>query len=279
MPRRTTFYMRAVLLVTALIAFRSGLPAQTITPATMRPQEAPLYSGLSIVNAADNHVESLAPNTIATIYGKYLAYATQSLTPNDLSGGILPIVLPGTGVTIRVGGLLANLYYVSPGQINFLIPVNLLPGNVNLQLVIDGLEGPLVPLQLAPANPALFQLDAQYAVATHADGSVIRPSAPAKPGEVVVLYATGLGQTNPPMAYCELPTSAARLERMADFQFLVDGVAIDPHAVLYAGVAPGFAGLYQINATLPGTTGPDPEIRIGLGGILSIPGLHLPAQP
>jgi uncharacterized protein (TIGR03437 family) len=245
----------------------------------MRPQEAPVYSGLSIVNAADNHVEPLAPNTIASMYGKNLAYATQSLTANEASNGILPTVLPGTGVHILVGGIPANLYYVSPGQINFLIPVNLLPGPINLQLVIDGLAGPLVPLQLAAAAPALFQLDLQYAVATHADGSVITHSAPAKPGEVVVLYATGLGQTTPPLAYCELPASAAWLEHATDFQLLVDGLAVDSHAVLYAGIAPGFAGLYQINVMLPASSGPDPEIRIGLGDSLSIPGVHLPVQP
>lgn len=238
-----------------------------------------MYSSASIVNAADNLVEPLAPNTIATLYGTNLAYATAALTSSEVSGGVLPTVLPGTGVHVVVGGLLANLYYVSPTQINFLIPLNLLPGTINVQVVIDGLAGPSIPLQLAPAAPALFQLDSQFAVATHADGSVITSAAPANPGDIVILYATGLGQTSPPLAYDELPTSAAALENAASFQVLVDGVAVDPHAILYAGVAPGFAGLYQINVILPDSTGTNPEIRIGMGDALSTPGLRLAVQP
>lgn len=271
--------MPVVLLLTGLFAFRCGLHAQPIGPETVSPRDAPAYSSASIVNAADNLVEPLAPNTIATLYGKNLAYATASLTSSEVSGGVLPTVLPGTGVHLIVGGLLANLYYVSPTQINFLVPLNLLPGAVNVQVVIDGLAGPSIAVQLAPAAPALFQLDSQYAVATRADGSVITPAAPAKPGDIVILYATGLGQTSPPLAYDELPMSAAPLADAANFQLLVDGVAADSHAVLYAGIAPGFAGLYQINLILPVTAGANPEIRIGTGGAVSTTGVRLPVQP
>ena len=70
-------------------------------------QAAPSYSAASIVNAADNLAGPLAPNTIATIYGTGLAYGTKWLTPDDIRGGVLPTVLPGTGVRILVGGVLA----------------------------------------------------------------------------------------------------------------------------------------------------------------------------
>lgn len=243
------------------------------------PRVAPVYSAASLVNAADNLVEPLAPNTIATLYGTNLAYATASLTSSNVSGGVLPTVLPGTGVTVVVGGLLANLYYVSPGQVNFLVPPNLLPGPVTLQLDIDGLEGISIPVTLAAASPALFQLDAQNAVATSADGAVITPAAPAEPGDIVILYATGLGQVTPPLNYAELPTSAAWLQQAANFRVLLDGADVGPGAILYAGIAPGFAGLYQINVVLPASTGPNPEIQIGLGDTLSTPGVQLPVQP
>src|ERR1700720_1278834 len=106
-----------------LLLLSCGLGADTIGA-----RDAPAYSGSSIVNAADNLVEPLAPNTIATIYGKNLAYGIKSLTLNDISRGVLPTVLPGSGVRILVGGFLANPYYISPTQINFLVPPNLLPG-------------------------------------------------------------------------------------------------------------------------------------------------------
>ncbi len=242
-------------------------------------QAKPSYSAASIVNAADNLAGPLAPNTIATIYGTGLAYGTKWLTADDIRAGLLPTVLPGTGVRIKVGGILANLYYVSPLQINFLVPPILLPGASDVQVTLDSLDGPLIPIQLKAAAPALFQLDAQTAVTTRVDGSVITPDNPVKPGDIVILYANGLGETLPRVYYLELPTQAAPLRQLADFKVVLDGFAIDASNILYAGVAPGFAGLYQVNIKLPATTGTNPEIRIGFGDQLSKPGLRLPVNP
>jgi uncharacterized protein (TIGR03437 family) len=260
--------MRALVVMTVVLTLAGLLPA-----------EAPIYSADSLVNAADNQPGFFAPNTIATLYGKNLAYGTKALTQNDIRGGVLPTVLPGTGVRVLIGGLPANLYYVSPSQINFLIPANLLTGPSNLQIVIDGLAGPVVPIQLAAAAPALFQLDQEFAVATRVDGSVLTSDDPARPGDIVVLYANGLGQTVPPVIYGQLPTAAASLKQLANFQVVLDGVAVDPTAVSYAGIAPGFAGLYQINVRLPESTATDPEIRIALTDAVSKPGLRLPVSP
>jgi uncharacterized protein (TIGR03437 family) len=145
--------------------------------------------------------------------------------------------------------------------------------------VIDGLAGPAIQLTLSPAAPGLFQLDLQNAVATEADGSVLTLASPAKPGDIVILYATGLGEVTPPAIYGQLPTAAAPLVAGANLAILLDGLAVDPSAIYYAGVAPGFAGLYQINVTLPASTGLNPEIRLQLDGASSIPGVHLPVSP
>jgi uncharacterized protein (TIGR03437 family) len=260
--------MRALVLPLAALAFASILPAS-----------APIYSSDSLVNSADNQPGFLAPNTIATLYGNYLAYNTVTLSPNDVRGGVLPTVLPSTGVRVLVNGLPGNPYYVSPTQINFLVPPNLLPGSSTVQLVIDGLAGPPITVTLGSAAPALFQLDQHNIIATRPDGSLITPAAPAQPGDVVVLYATGLGQTVPPAGYGELPRSAAPLQRLTDFQVLLDGNPVDPISILYAGIAPGFAGLYQINLELPGSTGSNPEIRIAVGDTIGIAGLHIPVSP
>jgi uncharacterized protein (TIGR03437 family) len=125
----------------------------------------------------------------------------------------------------------------------------------------------------------LFQLDQQNVIATRVDASLITPAASANPGDVVVLYATGLGQAVPPVAYGELPRLAAPLLALSDFHLLLDGNAVDPNAIAYAGIAPGFAGLYQINLILPGSTGANPEIRIGIGDAISKAGLHIPVSP
>jgi uncharacterized protein (TIGR03437 family) len=260
--------MRAPALLLAALAFAAQLPA-----------DAPIYSADSLTNSADNHSGWLAPNTIATLYGKFLAYATVTLTSADIRSGVLPTVLPSTGVRILVNGLPGNPYYVSPTQVNFLIPPNLLPGPATVQLVIDGLAGPPVAVTLGASAPALYQLDQQTIIATHVDGSLITPAASAKPGDVIVLYATGLGQFVPPVGYGELPVAAAPIKMLSDFKVLLDGNAVDPSAITYAGAAPGFAGLYQINLILPSSTGPNPEIRIAIADAMSIAGLHLLVTP
>jgi uncharacterized protein (TIGR03437 family) len=237
------------------------------------------YSAASIVNSADNLPGALAPNTIATVYGANLAFTTKSISPEDIHGGSLPTVLPGTGVRVLIGGLAAQIYYVSPTQINFLVPSTLLPLPTDAQVVRDGVAGPLIPIPLARAAPALYQMDTENAVATRPDGSLITADAPARPGEEIVLYATGLGPTIPPMAYGEVATAAAWIGRLTDFQISFEGVLVDPGRIDYVGVTPGFAGLYQINVRLPNFFTANPEIRIGFADRSSRPGLKVPAQP
>jgi uncharacterized protein (TIGR03437 family) len=72
---------------------------------------------------------------------------------------------------------------------------------------------------------------------------------------------------------------AALLERFPDFKLVLNGATAGSGAVAYAGIAPGFAGLYQINARLPKSTKPNPEIRIGFGKDLSRSGIHVPVAP
>ena len=252
--------------------------ALLLAPAFVKA-EAPIYSAESIVNSADNQPGVLAPNTLGTIYGQNLAYGTNALSADDVQGGMLPTVFPGTGVHVLIGNIVANLIYVSPTQINFLVPPNLAIATVNVQVVVDSWAGPAIPIQLAAAAPGLFQLDAQNAIATEADGSLITPQAPAKPGDVIVLYATGLGQTTPPVVYSLIPNAAASLIGIASFTVSLDGVAVDPSAILYAGIAPGFGGLYQVNLTLPASVGANPQISVAAAGSLSASGVTLPVQP
>lgn len=263
--------MRATVL---LLWSASALLPQTVPPSN----PGPLYVESSIVNAANPGLPALAPNTLATIYGSNLALVARAVTAEDIVCGVLPTILPGTGVRVIVGGLAAPLLYVSPGQVNFLVPSNLTPGRTDVHLVLDARNGPTVPLKLAEASPALFQSDPEFAVVARADGSVITTKSPASPSEIVILYATGLGKTRPAATPGEIVAAAARLERLASFQVTVGAVRIPSENVLYAGAAPGFAGLYQINVRLPATLERNPEIRIGFGEDLSPAGVRLPVS-
>jgi len=240
---------------------------------------APCYTSVSIVNAASG-VPELAPNTLASIYGQNLSYVTRAITSADIAAGVLPRSLEGSGVQVIVGGFYGHLYFVSPGQVNFLVPPNLLPGEVTIQLIREGTAGPAVRVRLKEAAPALFQLDGRTALASHhPDYSLVSDEAPARPGSWVLLWATGLGAVTPPAVYGEIPMRAAYLENLENFHVLLNGTPVPRENIGYAGLAPTWSGLYQINLKIPDLAGPDPEIRIIAGESASPAGLRLPALP
>src|SRR5208283_4575456 len=94
-------------------------------------------------------------------------------------------------------GSWAPLFYVSAGQINFLVPGTQSTGDMIVQVVMDGNAGPVVTVTIVDAAPALFSTPDGYAIATHADNSPITPDVPAHSDEIIVLYATGLGKAAP----------------------------------------------------------------------------------
>ncbi len=237
---------------------------------------APSYNIASIVNSASNGAASLAPNTIATVYGTDLSYNTRAIAAADLSAGFLPVVLGG--VQVYVGNIPANLYYVSPRQINFLIPNSLRPGITRFTIVREGTAGPIVNITLLEVAPSLFELNAETIISTHADGSLITKDAPAEGGEVVVLYALGLGSfVLPDLDPGQVAIGPKRIQHK-DLQVLVGGDALDSSLILYAGAAPGFAGLYQVNVRLPDRIAPNPEVRIALADQTSKPALKIPTR-
>lgn len=241
---------------------------------------APCYSEAGIVNAASFEAGALSPNALISIFGNNLSFVTQALASEDIAGGVLPVELPGTGVRVMLNGLPAQIYYVSPRQVNLLVPGNFRATRVKIQLVRDGTAGPAIWLRLRDAAPGLFLLDAETVVATRPDFSVITRDNPVRPGDIVILWATGLGQTVPPLVYGEAPAAAAWIERLSEFRILLGDTEApaDHDHLIYAGVAPTFAGLYQINLKLPMELPPDPEVRLAVGDAVSPRGFRLPVK-
>jgi uncharacterized protein (TIGR03437 family) len=239
--------------------------------------QTPAYTSAGIVNAASNAAGPLSPNTIATLYGTGLAFSTRAITGDDIRGNVLPTTLPNTGVRVFIAGLATHLYYVSPTQINFLVPSNLTPGTYDLELTLDGRRGPAVKVTLAGESPELFGGSAAgFVAATYPDGTAVTADRPSKAGDVVVIYATGLGRTNPDLPAGQLASGAAGILRAADFRCSLAGKLADPP--LYVGLTGGFAGLYQVNLKIPEGTPADPEVRVGIGEPTSL-GLKLPVRP
>ena len=237
---------------------------------------APSYSAANIVNNGDGSPGPFAPNSILSIFGTDLARSPYALAPSDIHDNTLPTELNYTRVYIDDSPV--PLFYVSETQINFLVPSRQSVGPAVVHVMREGLTGPKVTIPVVDAAPALFA-NANYAIASDRPlTGVIAPDTPAKPGDLIVLWCTGLGKTiaNPSTGY--LPPYISEIVNKSSLQVLLDGVPVDPAAILYAGLTPGSAGLYQINLILPDTVGADPEIRVAIGLQSSPAGLKLAVQ-
>ena len=174
---------------------------------------------------------AVATGSIATLFGSELAAA-----PVSASAFPLPMTLGGTSV--EVGGEAAFLLYVSPRQINLVMPRA--PAGASVVVTKHGVRSTAVAAQLSLYAPGLFTLDGSGrgpAAALHADGRVVTAPDPAHRGETIMLFATGFGYRNP-------------LLRIPEFLPVVriGGISAE---VVYSGEAPGFPGLNQINAVVP----------------------------
>ncbi|MBK9169252.1 MAG: hypothetical protein IPM24_17570 [Bryobacterales bacterium] len=263
------------------MAAASWLPAIALLVPCLWSQNpgtlAPSYSEESIVNAADHRAGHLAPNTLATIYGSHLSWEQRAVGVADLRGGALPDRL--AGVTVLVANIPAPVLFVSPGQVNFLIPPSLRPGQVTVRVQRDGTAGPAVRIPLAETAPAAFQLDATTVIATHPDGSLIDGTHPAEPGGAAVLYVTGLGRTDPDQVPGALALYPARIVAERSVRILFDGEPLADDSVFYAGVTPGFAGLYQINFWLPDALPEDPLLQVRVSESASVGTVRFPTRP
>ncbi len=247
--------------VLTLLAASFPLAAQSLL-------QLPEYSAASIVNAASQRAGRIAPNSIFTIYGKNLSFSTWALAPGDIRNGNLPTDLPGLNVSVLVRGIAVPLYYVSPGQINALIPREFTAGVARVEVRRGAAAGPRVEIQIVPEALDLFTFEDNYAAATHPNGATVTVENPVRAGNYVVLYGTGWGAT----ALSDFQTpqvaqTAALLQRWADFQVRMGDRDLPRDHVWYAGLTPGFAGLYQVNVRVPEdfTESAECWLRIGSG--------------
>lgn len=268
--------MRAVAVLTWLALNGDIAMAGSVDSGCVPSQ--PCYTAASIANSAANVTGYYAPYSFLSIYGTNLSYVTGSLGPGDIAGGVLPPngAIQGTEVEVLLNNIPGYVYYVSPNQVNVLIPQILIAGPMTVQLENRSVYGPPVQVTLSSFAPALFQLDAANVLATHGNGPLVTPSSPAQPGEVVILWATGLGVTAPAPEPGEIPEAAWPLADLADFEVELNGTPVDHRLIQYAGSAPGFAGLFQINLKLPPDCPSNPEIQVGFGQALSPAPRYLP---
>jgi uncharacterized protein (TIGR03437 family) len=211
----------------------------------------PKISAGGVVNAATNSATVLAPGSLVTAYGAQFSTSTAQ-TPSVH----LPTAL--SGLTVYVNGFLAPLLLVSSGQVNFQIPWEVGTGPTTVTMIGNGPLGTLgntVTVNIGPVSPGIFNI-------THADFSPITASAPATGGEVLLVWANGLGAVSPAVPTGE-PASGTSTTT-TNPTITVGGASA---TVQFSGLS-GFAGLYQVNVKLPATVtaGAATPLVLSVGG-------------
>jgi uncharacterized protein (TIGR03437 family) len=154
-------------------------------------------------------------------------------------------------------------------QVNFQAPFELQPGRATVAVNLNGQPAQSVEVEVLAAQPALFTTDGARAAALHPDYRPVLTEAPARRGEVIQLYATGLGQVeNPPPTGTAAPLSPLA-PTLVPPVVTIGGVAA---AVHFSGLAPGAVGQYQLNIEVPaGAPSGEQDVILAIGGISSRP--------
>lgn len=228
--------------------------AVTLAPATLQlvggvaanQNAAPVLASGGTVNAF-NPVSggALSPGTIVEMFGTGLSSATTAT-------GAPPLPISFSGTTVLIGGLSAPLYYVSDGQLNVQIPSEL-PANQQYPILVTVNGAVTLPdqLDMVTLQPGVDASTTGTIVAQHgADFSLVTAASPTKPGETIVIYLLGMGATNPPVASGQPAPSNPLAMVTAQPTITVGGQSAH---VDFAGLTPGFAGLYQVDFAVPTT--------------------------
>lgn len=162
-----------------------------------------------------------APGGIFSLFGANFAAATEPFAT-------VPLPTTLAGVSLEINGAPVPLYLISPNQINAQLPFDTPPGPATAVIVTPAGRAPSVAFTVLPAAPAIF-------LAVPAGGAV-------------TAYVTGLGAVSPAVPSGS-PASITELSyATATVTATLGGV---PAPVQFAGLAPGFVGLGQVNVLIP----------------------------
>ena len=199
----------------------------------LNPQGIVSAAGLSPAGAA------VAPGELITLFGSGLA--------DTAAGANLPYPFALNGTSVTVNGLAAPIAYISGSQINVIVPYAVSGATASLIVTNNGSASNTVTVPLQKTAPGVFSADGSGTgpgAITHAAGSLVTAQNPARRGETIVVYATGLGAVTPP-ATDGLPASGTSANAVSVT------IAGQTASVTFAGLSPAYPGLYQINVGIP----------------------------
>jgi uncharacterized protein (TIGR03437 family) len=203
---------------------------------------------------------SPSPGSLLTVYGANLGRSELE------QAAAFPLPTTLNGVTLLVNGQPVPLTAVTPWQINAQLPQSAAVGKAVFQVRVDGADTMPVSMDVGRTAPSNFSYAFtrgnfyMQAAAYHAGTSIpADPDHPATGGETLEVYGAGFGLTDPPVEAGQ-PSPASPLARVLELPQVQ--IAGRDATVTFAGLAPGFAGVYQINVVVPAGLAP------GLAGFL-----------
>jgi len=237
---------------------------------------SPQITASGITNAASFASGSLVPGSIATVFGTNL---TDSAGINLASS--LPLPTQFLNVAVNVNGIPAPIFAVDNvagrQQVNFQTPWQVAgPSTAAVSVTSNGVAGAAILVPVLDAQPGIFAYsagDSSFGAILHPNFQLADTSHPASAGETVLIYCTGLGPVSPAQQNGSAAIGAA--SATATPTVTIGGIAA---STTYSGLAPGFVGLYQINAVVPYGLGTgNKPVVITTGTVASNPAL-LPVQ-
>lgn len=227
-----------------------------------------------VVNAASGLSGTIAPGEMVVVYGT-------GLGPQSLAGAQVDnnqrLATSVAGVRVLLNGQAAPLIYVQANQVAAIVPKNLAgAARVSVRVEYQGAVMSAFTLSVGAARPGLFTMNqsglGQGAILNQ-DASVNSAANPADRGSIVVLYGTGQGAMDPDWAEDQLASSPLP-QLQSPVAVKIGGQEAE---VLYAGAAPGYAAVMQINARVPGQIQPGKSVPVvvTIAGSSSQPGVTL----
>lgn len=229
-------------------ATAGGLGIAFVTAARAKPV---IGDGGAVNGASFVRGQKVAPGSIVSIFGLNLAETIASAIrlPLPLVLGHVSVSFDQPDAGLSVPG---RLFFVSPGQINVQVPWEFAGQTFAMVKVrINDTVSAVYRLELSDYAPGVFEFDAggqKLGVVTHANGQIVTPSNPARGGETVVVYATGVGPVDQPQTSGEAATAQPLANTRQTPTVTLGGRAAQ---VFFSGLAPSFVGLNQLNVTLP----------------------------
>lgn len=234
----------------------------TIQPSTTSP------AAVRSTNNGASYISSITPGSIASIFGSNLSLGT--IYNADFP---LPFLMGGT--TLQMAGVTVPQFFASPSQINFQVPWEA-SGSSEILVKVGSANAISANVSVVPFAPAIFAAGqsgtGQGAILVSGTSMLAGPpsekATPVRPGEFISIYCTGLGPvTNQPRTGSPSPYSPLAMTTTQP----VVAIGNIGAEVAFSGLAPGFVGLYQVNARIPPnvSSSDNVPVAISIGGVTS----------